>query len=109
MSRPMRVLIVASPLPGHLMPLVPLAQALRAAGHEITVATAGDALAACPPELPPTDVAPGLRLLRLMLRFASRHPLLARAEAAGRGDPRTMGLLWGPVNERMAPGLTALA
>src|SRR4051794_13326848 len=105
----MRVLVVATPMPGHLLPLLSLAGALRDAGHEVTVATAGDALAACPPDLPGTDVAPGLTLMPFMLRFAARHPRLARAEAAGRGEARTMGLLWAPVNERMAPGLTALA
>src|SRR3954451_7192347 len=100
----MRVLMVATPMPGHLLPLVPLATALREAGHEVTVATAGDAVQACPGGLPLTDVAPGLRLLPLMLRFATRHPRLARAEAAGRGEPRAMGMLWAPVNERMGAG-----
>jgi len=105
----MRVLVVATPMPGHVLPLVPLARALRDAGHAVTVATTGDALAACPDDLSPIDVVPGLRLLPLMLRFAARHPRLARAEAAGRGEPRTVGLLWGPVNERMADGVAALA
>jgi len=38
-----RVLIVTSPLPGHLLPAIPVAWALRGAGHEVLVATAGDA------------------------------------------------------------------
>lgn len=105
----MRVLVVATPLPGHLLPLVPLARALRVAGHEVTVATAGAAVGACPADLPPVDVAPGLPLTRLMLAVAARHPLLARREAAGRGEPRTAGLLWAPVNAAMADGLTGLA
>jgi UDP:flavonoid glycosyltransferase YjiC (YdhE family) len=104
----MRVLVVATPLPGHLLPLVPLARALRDAGHEVTVATAGAAVGVCPPDLSPVDVAPGLDLVRLMVGFAARHPLLARKEASGRGEPRTLGLLWGRVNDAMAEGLSGL-
>lgn len=34
----MRVLFTTAPLPGHLYPMVPLAWALRAAGHQVLVA-----------------------------------------------------------------------
>ncbi|MFD2092044.1 glycosyltransferase [Blastococcus deserti] len=105
----MRVLVVATPLPGHVLPLVPLARALRDAGHEVTVATAGDALTTCPGDLDPVDVAPRLRLPPLFVRFAFRHPRLARTAAAGRDEGRAAGLLWAPVNERMADGVTRLA
>ncbi|WP_448624050.1 glycosyltransferase [Geodermatophilus sp. URMC 64] len=105
----MRALVVATPLPGHLLPLLPLAAALEAAGHDVTLATCGDARAVCPPQLAAADVAPGLRLFPLMLRFAARHPRKARAAAAGRDDPRDIGLLWAPVNARMADGVDALA
>src|SRR5437764_13677417 len=105
----MRVLVVATPLPGHLLPLVPLAAALRDAGHEVTVATAGPAVAACPPGLACTDVAPGLALTRLMIGFAARHPRLARGEAAGRADPRAVSALWAPVGRRMADGVAPVA
>jgi UDP:flavonoid glycosyltransferase YjiC (YdhE family) len=101
----MRVLVVATPMPGHLLPLVPLARSLRDAGHEVTVGTAGDALAACPADVPSVDVAPGLRLMPLMLRFAFAHPGLARKLNSGRDDPGATGLLWAPVNARMADGL----
>ena len=105
----MRVLVVATPLPGHVLPLVPLARALKDAGHEVTVATAGDAVRVCPADLPPTDVAPRLRLPPLFVRFALRHPRLARTAAQGRDDGRIAGLLWAPVNARMADGMAALA
>jgi len=105
----MRVLVVASPLTGHVLPLVPIATALQDAGHEVLVATTGDAMAACPPELTPTDVTPGLRLMPFFLRFASRHPRLTREEMAGRAGARAAGLLWAPVNERMTGGLLDLA
>lgn len=41
----MRVLILSTPVPTHFMPLVPLAWALRAAGHDILVAGQPDIMA----------------------------------------------------------------
>jgi hypothetical protein len=105
----LRILVVATPMPGHLLPLVPIARALRDAGHQVVVASTGDALAASPPDLTAVDIAPGLRLTPLMLRFALGHPRLAWEANAGRDDPRAVGLLWAPVNERMAPGVIDLA
>jgi UDP:flavonoid glycosyltransferase YjiC (YdhE family) len=104
-----RVLVVASPLTGHVLPLVPVATALCDAGHDVVVGTSGNGLTACPPELAPTDVAPGLRLGPLFLRTIARHPRLARAEMAGRAGTRAVGLLFGAVGERMADGVAALA
>jgi UDP:flavonoid glycosyltransferase YjiC (YdhE family) len=43
----MRVLFCSSPLLGYFLPLVPWAWALRAAGHEVRVATTGEGLEAC--------------------------------------------------------------
>lgn len=105
----MRVLVVATPMTGHVLPLVPLARALRDGGHEVTIATTGDALRACPPDLTSADVSPGLRLMPLMLRFAVAHPRLARELNAGHDNPPASGLLWAPVNQRMAEGLAGLA
>jgi UDP:flavonoid glycosyltransferase YjiC (YdhE family) len=105
----MRVLVVASPLTGHVLPLVPIATALRDAGHEVVLATSGDALAACPPGLTPTDVSPGLRLQPVFLRFLARHPRVARTEMAGRAGTRAVGPLFAAVGERMADGVAALA
>jgi UDP:flavonoid glycosyltransferase YjiC (YdhE family) len=104
-----RVLVVASPLVGHVLPLVPLARALREAGHEVTVATAGDGLGVCPPELSPTDVAPGLRMGPLFGRLLLTRPLLARREMSGRGGTQAVGLLFGRLSHRMADGVVALA
>jgi hypothetical protein len=104
-----RVLVVASPLIGHVLPLVPLALALREAGADVAVATAGDGVAVCPPELSPTDVAPGLRLGPLFGRIVLRHPRLARRELAGRGGTAAVGLLFGTLGARTADGVLALA
>ncbi|MGY1714009.1 glycosyltransferase [Geodermatophilus sp. SYSU D01106] len=105
----MRVLVVASPLTGHVLPLVPLALAMRDAGAEVVLATAGDGLAVCPPELSPADVAPGLRLGPLFGSLMLRHPLLARRELAGRGGTDAVGLLFGRLGARTARGVVSLA
>ncbi|WP_309114588.1 hypothetical protein [Saccharothrix sp.] len=38
----MKVLFVSAPLVGHVFPMIPLAKALRAAGHEVVLATGAD-------------------------------------------------------------------
>ncbi|MFC0527067.1 nucleotide disphospho-sugar-binding domain-containing protein [Phytohabitans kaempferiae] len=55
----MRVLFAVSPGIGHLFPTIPLAWALRAAGHEVLVATATEGVeAAVRAGLPAVDTAP---------------------------------------------------
>jgi UDP:flavonoid glycosyltransferase YjiC (YdhE family) len=106
----MRVLLVASPMVGHVLPLVPLAGALRDAGHDVVVATAADAVApARALGLEVHDVAPGFDLRKVFVPTALRHPVLAVRSA--RGDPGTVlvGHLFAPVAERMAHRLVALA
>src|SRR4051794_22740933 len=105
----MRVLVVASPLPGHVLPLVPLTTALRDAGHDVLVATAAEGLAACPPDLPTTDVAPGLRVGRVLMRTLAPHLRLMRDELAGRAGTRAVGMLFGAVGEQRADGVAAAA
>jgi UDP:flavonoid glycosyltransferase YjiC (YdhE family) len=56
---PVRVLFAVSPGIGHLFPTVPLAWALRAAGHEVLVATAAESVeAAVHAGLPAVETAP---------------------------------------------------
>jgi len=90
------VLVVAAPLLGHVLPLVPLAAALRAAGNEVLVA-AGD-VADRVGGLPAHDLAPGFRLDRAALRVLATHPLVARRELQGTAGTRGVGLLFGAVN-----------
>ncbi len=104
----MRVLVVAGPLLGHAFPLVPLARALQAAGHDVLLATAGQSLGLEDAGLPVEEL-PGWRGmtragLPLMLR-----PRLLRRELRGSTDTRGVGLLWGTVNARMAAGAVAAA
>jgi UDP:flavonoid glycosyltransferase YjiC (YdhE family) len=106
----MRVLLVASPLVGHVLPLVPLATALRAAGHETLLATAADGLrAGRDADLEVRDVAPGFDLRPVFLRTALRRPRLAVREVRGRAGTDMVGHLFAAVFARMADGVVALA
>jgi UDP:flavonoid glycosyltransferase YjiC (YdhE family) len=106
----MRVLFVASPLVGHVLPLVPLAAALREAGSDVLMATAADGIgAARSAGLPARDVAPGFRLRPIFTRAALRHPRLAAREMRGRAGTDMVGHLFAAVFEGMAAGVVELA
>ncbi|MFJ8578070.1 nucleotide disphospho-sugar-binding domain-containing protein [Micromonospora sp. NPDC093277] len=105
----MRVLVASAPLLGHVFPLLPLALAMRDAGHEVLVATAADGLVAARSGLPVRDVAPAFDFGRIARGVMLRHPLIARAELAGTAGTRGGALLFGQVNEELADGLVALA
>lgn len=105
----MRVLVVAPPLLGYVQSLVPLAWELRTAGHEVLVATAGDAVRVAESGLPVVDVARGFALRRTIRRMGLRNPVLARAERAGRAGPRGVVTLFGEINDELADGAVAVA
>ncbi|MEU8300738.1 nucleotide disphospho-sugar-binding domain-containing protein [Micromonospora sp. NPDC048909] len=105
----MRVLVVSAPLIGHAFPLVPLAAALRDAGHDVLVATGADGLAVAESELPVHDVAPGFDFGRIARGVFLRHPLIARAELAGTAGTRGAGLLFGALNDQLADPVLTLA
>lgn len=99
----MRVLFTATPAPGHFLSTVPLAWALRAAGHEVLAANTGAAAAtAVRAGLPVVDVAPGQDVLA---EFLAASAAIAAAPA---GAPRPRGGL-GVFGELMADGLLDLA
>jgi UDP:flavonoid glycosyltransferase YjiC (YdhE family) len=104
-----RVLVVTAPLLGHLLPLVPLAAALRTAGHEVLIATGADALRAETRGVPVHDVAPGFRFGRIALRTLLRHPLTARAELNGTAGTSVAGRMFGTANDRFADAVVGLA
>jgi len=108
-ARGMRVLFVAAPLLGHVFPLVPLASALRAAGHEVLVATGGDALSVRDSGVEVADVAAGIGFGRIAAATALRHPLELRSQLTGGEDLRFPSRLFAAVNARMAGPLLAAA
>ncbi|MEJ2856088.1 MULTISPECIES: nucleotide disphospho-sugar-binding domain-containing protein [unclassified Saccharothrix] len=99
----MKVLFVSAPLVGHVFPMVPLATALRAAGHDVLLATGGDALAVEGVDV--VDVAPGIRFGRVAAATALRHPLALCSELAGGADLRFASHLFAAVNARMVDGV----
>lgn len=103
----MRILFVAAPLQGHLLPLVPLATACREAGHDVILA-GGD----FPPDvigLRTADIGRGFSLPRAALRVALRHPGIARAEMRGTAGQAMVGELFGRANQALIEPLEALA
>jgi UDP:flavonoid glycosyltransferase YjiC (YdhE family) len=106
----MRALFVASPLVGHVLPLLPLASAFRDAGHDVLVATGHDGLdAARRAGLPVHDVAPGVNVGRVFGGAMLRHP--GPIVRMLRGDSGTEGVGWmfAAMTERLADAVVALA
>ncbi len=81
---PVRVLFVSTPAVGHLFPMIPLAWALRAAGHDVLVATASTGLMAGDAGLAVADVAPGLDMRAMMKRRLAEDPGLAEVVRSAR-------------------------
>jgi UDP:flavonoid glycosyltransferase YjiC (YdhE family) len=107
----MRVLVVAAPMVGHVLPLVPLATALRDAGHEVVLVTGSDgAEAVRATGLDVRDVVPGLRVGAVFGPQALLHPLKARREAMGVvREPDLVGVLFAAMAARMADGVLSIA
>src|SRR3954447_15365181 len=105
----MRILVVAAPLQGHVLPLVPLAAACRDAGHDVLIATGGDSLKIDFGGLPTRDIAPGFPVQWIATRVALRHPLRARKELAGRAGVTVVGELFGAANAIFVDKVVALA
>jgi UDP:flavonoid glycosyltransferase YjiC (YdhE family) len=104
-----RVLFVANPMVGHVLPLVPLARAFLDAGHDVRFATAHEGVGAVQHAgLAVEDVAPGLNVTRLLLRRLLPHPRLMRREMAGRGGTDAVEVTFPIFAERMADRTAAL-
>jgi UDP:flavonoid glycosyltransferase YjiC (YdhE family) len=103
----MRILFVAAPLQGHVLPLIPLAAACRDAGHDVIVASGG-----FPPDLlglRTADIGASFSLPRSAIRVALRHPRIARAEMRGTAGHAMVGELFGRANLALVGPLLALA
>ncbi|HLU44534.1 MAG TPA: nucleotide disphospho-sugar-binding domain-containing protein [Natronosporangium sp.] len=105
----MRVLVVTTPLLEYAYPLVPLALELRTAGHQVLVATAGEALRVADSGLPVADVARRFDPGRLRRRIALRNPLLQWRERTRWADPRGVVTIFGEINDELADGVVTLA
>lgn len=105
----MRVLVVAAPLLGHVFPLMPLTLALRDAGHNVVVATGGEALRVRDSGLHVEDVVPGnVRFGPIALRIMVTHPFVTRREMRGSGKLDFVSRLFGTVGNAMTEPLQAL-
>ncbi|MEU0881979.1 nucleotide disphospho-sugar-binding domain-containing protein [Lentzea sp. NPDC005914] len=106
----MRVLVVAAPLLGHVFPLMPLALALRDAGHDVVVATGDEALRVRDSGLHVEDVVPAnVRFGPIALRIMVTHPLVAKREMQGSGRLDFVSRMFGTVGDAMTEPLQALA
>ncbi|MDQ1663273.1 MAG: hypothetical protein QOJ68_3253 [Blastococcus sp.] len=106
----MRVLLVAAPMVGHVLPHVPVALALRDAGHEVLLATAADGVGAAQKAgIPVQSVAPGLNMGPIMIRSLLRHPVRVGRMVGGDEGTDGVGLLFASVNAVMAPATVGLA
>lgn len=103
----MRILAVAAPLLGHVLPLVPFATALRDAGHDVRIATGGDPNRRAS-DLPVDDIAPGFDLGRIAARVLLTRPRVAWRDLQGQGGTEGVGALFGAVNAALVDPLAAL-
>ncbi|GHF52564.1 glycosyl transferase [Streptomyces mashuensis] len=103
----MRVLFVSYPAIGHVFPTVPLQWALRAAGHEVLVATGSYGLEVQNAGLHVADVAPGLELESF---FQETVPdLLVRVRNPEGPDPMAGIQLFAHLNDHMTDGIVRTA
>jgi len=63
-----------APAVGHVFPMVPLAWAFRAAGHDVVFVTGGDGLRVAQAGLPVLDAMPGQTTMDLYQQFVRDHP-----------------------------------
>lgn len=106
----MRVLFLPIPGIAHAFAAVPLAWALRSAGHEVLVGTAGAGLAAGDAGLPVVDIAPGVDIRDLFRRTAQRHPELGDRMPSGRiTDLRQAAAGFAVISGQLADAVVDLA
>ena len=106
----MRVLVVSAPGVGHVFPMVPLTWALRAAGHDVLVATSSDALVVADAGLPVVDVLPGVDIREQFTKIREEDPaLFAELSSRRMADIREMGEFLPVLSRPLLPGVLAAA
>jgi len=105
----MRVLFCTLPATGHFFPLVPVALAVRAAGHEVLFGSCGEAAAVARAGLPMADLAPGTTLKTLFAEFHRRHEAVNQRIAAGDRSAELEGVHFGTFSDWLADAAVALA
>ncbi|WP_116200186.1 glycosyltransferase [Amycolatopsis circi] len=106
----MRILFFSMPAVGHFFPLVPLAQAARATGHEVLMGSCGEAAAlAEAAALPMADVAPGVTLKSLFTDFHRRYREVNERIIAGARSEDLEGVHFGTFSDWLADGAISVA
>ncbi|MBV8934059.1 MAG: DUF1205 domain-containing protein [Kutzneria sp.] len=106
----MRALFIASPGVGHVFPIIPLAWALRSAGHEVLVATSGEALVASKAGLSVVDVAPEFEWEEMIARVQRDDPALFQQMATMKiTDLREVAPVFGKMTDILIDGIVDLA
>jgi UDP:flavonoid glycosyltransferase YjiC (YdhE family) len=107
----MRVLFAGAPAAGHLFPLVPLASAFRAAGHEVVIASLDGGDVATRFGLPFVNIQPGVDWRTEIRALGAEHrpDLLARTIATNSADREAFVPLAALVNISVAEPMVALA
>jgi UDP:flavonoid glycosyltransferase YjiC (YdhE family) len=105
----MKVLFVSSPGLGHLFPLVPLAWAFRASGHDVVIAMAEHAERAARSGLEVVDVAPHFSSVAVFEQVAKDSPDFVTTVATRPAvDLAEWGVQIAAVNRPLIDGLIAL-
>lgn len=94
----MRILFVASPLIGHLFPMMSLAEYLHRSGHRVEIATGGDAVVAGGSGIPVRAVWPTVPMPVAIVRGLMSHPRAAVRSGRGVADAEGAGRVFAHVN-----------
>lgn len=103
----MRVLFTTVPMHGHFFPMVPLAHAFRAAGHEVLVGTPASLTAAVTEAgLPAATTEPALSFAQIMTVDRHGNPVPRATTMEGRFE--AAGRAWGRLARRTLPATRRL-
>ncbi|UKY51782.1 nucleotide disphospho-sugar-binding domain-containing protein [Streptomyces inhibens] len=105
----MRVLFHTAPIATHTLPLVPLAWAMRSAGHDVVFATSGEGAVVRKAGLCTVGIAPDFEIRDLFAPLFERHQGLFESREPTAAETATLDEIYGALNSRLAPGLIEAA